>query len=507
MIDDAQLLAPKPGVDYKALTAQPSPQDFLVFSRVKGAVSVAQLCTTSGLGREKTLAAIEVLLDVGLLHVVDANGNPVRSAVREPAKPVPAPSAASEVAAPNDRTYVLGAEEMAFAAVPDVSASRYSYGDDDDGDDDEELELEPLALASEPFEMAPESEVIAIEPLQYDEEPFEIDHQPAAAAAAEARPAPVVSSFDTLAPDDEDDDLFMPDSPAHIDRLTGKAPVKRDHGKNAAPAAKPAAARAAVAPPREAKKVNAASYDLFPVDFHRYSSSHARVPGVEEEVQHEVDFVFDHLEYVDFYQLFGVEHTADRKTIRSSYFEMSKRFHPDKFFRDDVGEMASRVDAIFRFVTKGYQTLSKNKNRAEYDEALEHARAMLAQASAEDDRKRGQAADMLERRAEQLEQQGQFAQAAAEFKKIASLRRDPHGFVKAASLLLRANQQLDEAASLARAAVRQLPLEVEPRLVLGQIYEKNQMLVEAAAAFGEAEQIAPGDPSIRVHLERVRSQK
>lgn len=514
LIDDQQLLAAKPDVNYKDLTAQPSPQDFLVLTRVKGVVSVAQLCSVSGLGREKTLAAIETLIEVGLLQMVDDKGQPI-----EPPRK-PAASRSSDVLAPDDRTVVMGAEAAQYAIPSQEEPSEPFFS-------------EVIAMSAAP------SEPISEDPLP-ELGDFEVDHQPVAAtteqyaggtrAGSPSRSEPSIAievideprrppskprepepeptpqpSFQSVVQATDDDDLFMPDSPAHIARVEGRAPIKRDRQKERVEAAQPAAQRAKEAP--AASLVDISGYRRFPVDYASYESRHPRVEQIDAETQQEVDFVFDHLEYVDFYQLFGVTPDADRKEIRSAYFALSKRFHPDKFFRDDVGPLSERVDAIFRFVTKGYQTLSKKDNRAEYDQALERARAQAEHVSADEDRKRAMAADMLERRALQLEQQGQFAQAAAEFKKVGGLRRDVHAYVKAASLFLRANQQLDEAATLARAAVRELPQEVEPRLVLGQIYEKNQMLAEAAAVFGEAQALAPTDPSIRVHLERVRSQQ
>jgi DnaJ-class molecular chaperone len=216
--------------------------------------------------------------------------------------------------------------------------------------------------------------------------------------------------------------------------------------------------------------------------------------------------VHSQLDQIDFYQLFGVERDANRRTIKRSYFKLSKRFHPDKFFRDEAGGVAGRVEEIFKFVTKAYNTLSKKKKRAEYDQALQE-QAAEADRSAEDERrKREMAADLLARRAQQLEEQGDFVGAAGELRKVASLRRDPQLLLRAANLLLRANQKLDEAASYARAARKELTGSVEPYLLLGQIYEKNEMFAEALDAFEQASQIAPGDPSVQIHLERIRSQ-
>jgi curved DNA-binding protein CbpA len=246
---------------------------------------------------------------------------------------------------------------------------------------------------------------------------------------------------------------------------------------------------------------------MFPADFDTFRVDDVELgDGVDPEMAREILFVHSQLDQIDYYQLFGVERDADRREIKRSYYQLSKRFHPDKYFRDRAGQVSERVEKIFKFVTKAYNTLSKKQKRAEYDRALGEAQARAEHDAADDRRRREMAAELLARRAAQLEQQGDLVGAAAELRKVASLTREPEVLLKAATLLLRANMKLDEAASFARAALQQLGESVEARLVLGQIYERNRMFAEAQEAFEQAKRVAPGDPSIQVHLERLRSQ-
>lgn len=537
MIDDHQLLAAAPDVNYKDLSAQPSPQDFLVLTRVRGTMSVAQLCNTSGLGREKTLEAIAVLVEVGLLTLVSEDGTPISRPPNPSTAPPVVPLLDDVEDAPDPFEDALPLEEPYAGQMLDSEAID-AFGD-----------AIPLgATQSEPFEIERHPPA-----MQIDDDSFGIE--------VSLEPADNISLNQpvSFAVSDEEDDLFLASSPAHIDRLEGRAPLLRGKELHAAVTSGPQSSPAASAQPkpepskpepkpepqkvveqpaqdqgkinsarrddaesksarRDEGKINsarrdegeskrAAAYHLFPIPWDEYQSEHAAVPGVDPNIQREVDYVFDNLEYLDFYQLFGVAPADDRKALRTSYFDLSKRFHPDKFYSDDAPALKERVATIFRYVTKGYETLSKPNKRAAYDEALRQARDAAAASDAEEERKRAMAAEMLERRAGQLEQQGHFAQAAGELKKVGALRRDPHALVRAASLYLRANVQLDEAATLARGAIRALPQETEPRLVLGQIYEKNHMYDEALTVFTEAETLAPDDPSIRVHLERIRARK
>lgn len=454
LIDDQQLLAQKPDVDYGDLPSQPSPEDFFLLSRVNGVVSVGKLCMTSGLGRDKTIAAIERLLNVGLLHAVDESGKPIKNSA--PPKPEVRSHSSHDAAEVSPRP-------PQFNEPPSLEFAVDGTGD----------------ALSEP-----------------------------STGDLMNRGGPDMASLD-----DDDDDLFMASSPAHKARVEGHHPPSatggRERPKTSPGGGRPSSSASVggmpLAKKREPAK-EARRFERFPSSFDEYRPDPSlMVEGIDDELQREIHFVYESLDEIDFYQLFGVAEDADRKVIRKSYFTLSKRFHPDKFFREEAGEVASRVDSIFKFVTKGYQTLSKKDKRAEYDRALAQSRAEADQASADDEKKRSMAADMLERRAGQLEEQGKLLEAAGELRKVASLRRDPYVLLRAATLLLRANQSLDEAASFARAAAMELPDEPQPRLVLGQIYEKNNMLKEANDALEEAVSIAPDDPSVRVHLERVRS--
>ncbi|MFO0629224.1 MAG: DnaJ domain-containing protein [Polyangiales bacterium] len=71
------------------------------------------------------------------------------------------------------------------------------------------------------------------------------------------------------------------------------------------------------------------------------------------------------------YQLLGVPRTADRKAIRDAYFALSRRFHPDVFFNRNLGEYRTRIDEVFRMLTRAYDVLSNAKQRAGYDLHLE----------------------------------------------------------------------------------------------------------------------------------------
>lgn len=70
------------------------------------------------------------------------------------------------------------------------------------------------------------------------------------------------------------------------------------------------------------------------------------------------------------YELLSIAVDADRKTVRDAYFALSKRFHPDVYFKREIGPYRERIEGIFRALTRSYDVLGNPKQRAAYDQLL-----------------------------------------------------------------------------------------------------------------------------------------
>lgn len=100
------------------------------------------------------------------------------------------------------------------------------------------------------------------------------------------------------------------------------------------------------------------------------------------EQRREVIFLAANTDQLDHFEFFGMEPTADRKAWKRAYFAFSKRFHPDTFFRREVGPFAAQLDAVYRHGTEIYEVFAENDDmRAVYLRAVEmrniHYRAGL----------------------------------------------------------------------------------------------------------------------------------
>jgi len=73
---------------------------------------------------------------------------------------------------------------------------------------------------------------------------------------------------------------------------------------------------------------------------------------------------------VSLYNLLGVAPDVDGGTIRRAYLDRSRRYHPDAWFRKNVGEFGPLLSRAFQKLSAAYQVLSDEDARTDYDREL-----------------------------------------------------------------------------------------------------------------------------------------
>ena len=66
-----------------------------------------------------------------------------------------------------------------------------------------------------------------------------------------------------------------------------------------------------------------------------------------------------------YWEVLGVAVDADGRNIKRAYFKLSRRFHPDRYYRREIGEFAARLTRIFKRLVEAYELLSDPQTRAE----------------------------------------------------------------------------------------------------------------------------------------------
>ncbi|HXH28578.1 MAG TPA: DnaJ domain-containing protein, partial [Candidatus Polarisedimenticolia bacterium] len=74
---------------------------------------------------------------------------------------------------------------------------------------------------------------------------------------------------------------------------------------------------------------------------------------------------FERMRDQDLYQVLEVLPSATADDIRRAYYALARKFHPDKFVREEV---KSKAEKAFGHITEAYSTLSRDDTRKKYDE-------------------------------------------------------------------------------------------------------------------------------------------
>jgi curved DNA-binding protein CbpA len=192
-----------------------------------------------------------------------------------------------------------------------------------------------------------------------------------------------------------------------------------------------------------------------------------------------------------FYEILGLDPSANREQVREAFRRLARDRHPDRF----LGQSRQDAEREFQLITEAYNVLSDQDQRARYDQLLpslqqprrvtdrrEVARALLAKAVGA--MKLGQ----------HTEAQEYFSQAVA---------HDPDS-PKAHHLygLFLAQQvgKLDEALRQVDQAVRLDPNNVRILLDASRLFARAKMFARARRLGQMAAQLSPGDPGVEAWL-------
>jgi len=69
----------------------------------------------------------------------------------------------------------------------------------------------------------------------------------------------------------------------------------------------------------------------------------------------------------DYFTLLGVNETGSREQVRKAYHGLVKKYHPDRFFEQDVlADLRDKVNALFQHISDAHETLIDEQAKAHY---------------------------------------------------------------------------------------------------------------------------------------------
>lgn len=111
----------------------------------------------------------------------------------------------------------------------------------------------------------------------------------------------------------------------------------------------------------------------WPLPFDQFTFDPAEMESgsaLTDEQKQVVLYFHYHLKRVSYYDLFGVAKEASKGEIRKAYFRLSKAFHPDRWFRKDVGLFGDRIESVFKWLNRAYAVLNSPRKRKGYDRLI-----------------------------------------------------------------------------------------------------------------------------------------
>jgi tetratricopeptide (TPR) repeat protein len=70
---------------------------------------------------------------------------------------------------------------------------------------------------------------------------------------------------------------------------------------------------------------------------------------------------------IDYYEILGVQHTANYNEIKNAYFNYAKKYHPDRISSAPDPEIKEKANYVFAEINKAYETLGNPDKKSAYD--------------------------------------------------------------------------------------------------------------------------------------------
>lgn len=216
------------------------------------------------------------------------------------------------------------------------------------------------------------------------------------------------------------------------------------------------------------------------------------------------------LKHSNLFELLEIDIDADKRSVKRSYFRLSKEFHPDRHYGKDLGAFGPWLAEVFKAISDAFKVIGDNARRANYEASLrgdeekpqskaEHAKALFQ--SACDSELAGDvgqalklfaAAIRMDEQARYLRRAAMCAVSARELsvaeeyaKKAAYLCEKDASYLRVLADVYRAGLRLDEAKTVLEQALK---LDTESDVLFGEIQTDlatvNELIEEIVAKEG-----------------------
>ncbi|HYA11389.1 MAG TPA: DUF4388 domain-containing protein [Thermodesulfovibrionales bacterium] len=212
----------------------------------------------------------------------------------------------------------------------------------------------------------------------------------------------------------------------------------------------------------------------------------------------EVEGLFSRLPSADYYNILGITKWSTPDEIKRAYLKKAKEFHPDKHFSLMSETLKNKLNSIFSYLTKAYQTLSHPQTKMEYDQNPP-SKAAFAES---------RPLEMAKVRFEEGKKafwDKSYAEAAELFGQSAYLDSSVASYHFYLSMALAKDKKFREAQEAIINALKLDPLNASYMAELGHIYLELGINSRAKATFEKAIQLDPSNKRAKEGLQKIGS--
>jgi len=92
--------------------------------------------------------------------------------------------------------------------------------------------------------------------------------------------------------------------------------------------------------------------------------------SITKELKEQILEITTKLSTYNYYTILGLNSNATPQEIKRAYFSLSKVYHPDSYYGEDLGDLKSHLETLFMSITRAYDVLSNPETRVKYDSYL-----------------------------------------------------------------------------------------------------------------------------------------
>jgi curved DNA-binding protein CbpA len=207
----------------------------------------------------------------------------------------------------------------------------------------------------------------------------------------------------------------------------------------------------------------------------------------------------DTLPSMTLYQILSIPKTASDEDVKKAYFQLARRFHPDRFDRQVAADYKAQIHEVFDAITNAYRVLSNKESRRVYDAKSGPAAAL------EDAQETFKKADIKFRQGKTLHGQGRYDEAIAYLEEAVRMRRDKADYYLLLAMCeskLRAYVRKSEEDFLK--AIQLEPWNAEGYVGLGLLYKQEGLSTKAIKQFEKALSVDADHASAREALDELK---